>query len=116
MENLTDIWSEICDKVICFVPDPLNDVKLWKKHVVKTKGSMKTLPFRFELHQFIRCMKTKPFPPSETPQSGLRFWPTDPQRLFRLPKEHLEDLCIKLQDENSSLRQHARTQEQKLRR
>lgn len=42
--------------------------------------------------------------------------PTDPQSLFRLPKEHLEDLCVKLQDENSILRQHARTQEQKLRR
>uniref|UniRef100_H3CNJ2 RPGR interacting protein 1 n=1 Tax=Tetraodon nigroviridis TaxID=99883 RepID=H3CNJ2_TETNG len=25
-----------------------------------------------------------------------------PQRLFRLPKEHLEDLCVKLQDENST--------------
>ncbi|XP_029695674.1 protein fantom [Takifugu rubripes] len=40
----------------------------------------------------------------------------DPQSLFRLPKEHLEDLCVKLRDENSILRQHARTQEQKLRR
>uniref|UniRef100_A0A3Q2CNW5 Protein fantom-like n=1 Tax=Cyprinodon variegatus TaxID=28743 RepID=A0A3Q2CNW5_CYPVA len=39
----------------------------------------------------------------------------DPQRLFRFPREHLEDLCLRLQEENSLLRQHARTQEQRLR-
>ncbi|XP_069015433.1 protein fantom [Embiotoca jacksoni] len=40
----------------------------------------------------------------------------DPQRLFRFPREHLEDLCLRLQEENSALRQHTRTQEQRLRR
>ncbi|XP_035481633.2 protein fantom isoform X2 [Scophthalmus maximus] len=40
----------------------------------------------------------------------------DPQRLFRFPREHLEDLCLRLQEENSLLRQHTRTQEQRLRR
>ncbi|KAL3046587.1 hypothetical protein OYC64_004554 [Pagothenia borchgrevinki] len=40
----------------------------------------------------------------------------DPQRLFRFPREHLEDLCLRLQEENSELRQHTRTQEQRLRR
>uniref|UniRef100_A0A3B4VGV3 Protein fantom-like n=1 Tax=Seriola dumerili TaxID=41447 RepID=A0A3B4VGV3_SERDU len=38
-----------------------------------------------------------------------------PQRLFRFPREHLEDLCLRLQEENSVLRQHTRTQEQRLR-
>ncbi|KAM9836568.1 protein fantom [Aulostomus maculatus] len=40
----------------------------------------------------------------------------DPQRLFRAPREHLEDLCLRLQEENSALRQHTRSQEQRLRR
>ncbi|XP_068455715.1 protein fantom [Clinocottus analis] len=40
----------------------------------------------------------------------------DPQRLFRVPREQLEDLCLSLQEENSVLRQHTRTQEMKLRR
>ncbi|KAM6894205.1 protein fantom [Lycodopsis pacificus] len=40
----------------------------------------------------------------------------DPQRLFRFPREHLEDLCLRLQEENSVLRQHTRTQEMRLRR
>ncbi|XP_054457821.1 protein fantom [Anoplopoma fimbria] len=40
----------------------------------------------------------------------------DPQRLFRYPREHLEDLCLRLQEENSVLRQHTRTQEMRLRR
>ncbi|CAG5929369.1 unnamed protein product [Menidia menidia] len=40
----------------------------------------------------------------------------DPQRLFRYPREHLEDLCLQLQEENSVLRQHTRTQEHRLRR
>ncbi|XP_030578643.1 protein fantom-like isoform X1 [Archocentrus centrarchus] len=40
----------------------------------------------------------------------------DPQRLFRFPREHLEDLCLRLQEENSVLRQHTRTQDQRLRR
>uniref|UniRef100_A0A3P9I0P9 RPGR interacting protein 1 n=1 Tax=Oryzias latipes TaxID=8090 RepID=A0A3P9I0P9_ORYLA len=38
-----------------------------------------------------------------------------PQRLFRFPREHLEDLCLRLQEENSVLKQHTRTQEQRLR-
>ncbi|KAG7243243.1 hypothetical protein INR49_011682 [Caranx melampygus] len=40
----------------------------------------------------------------------------DPQRLLRFPREQLEDLCLRLQEENSVLRQHTRTQEQRLRR
>ncbi|XP_075942997.1 protein fantom [Anarhichas minor] len=40
----------------------------------------------------------------------------DPQLLFRFPREHLEDLCLRLQEENSVLRQHTRTQEMRLRR
>ncbi|XP_034020941.1 protein fantom [Thalassophryne amazonica] len=40
----------------------------------------------------------------------------DPQRIFRFPRGHLEDHCLRLQEENSMLRQHARVQEQKLRR
>ncbi|XP_014194536.1 protein fantom isoform X3 [Haplochromis burtoni] len=39
----------------------------------------------------------------------------DPQRLFRFPREHLEDLCLRLQEENSVLKQHTRTQDQRLR-
>uniref|UniRef100_A0A3B3U5F2 Uncharacterized protein n=1 Tax=Poecilia latipinna TaxID=48699 RepID=A0A3B3U5F2_9TELE len=42
--------------------------------------------------------------------------PADPQRLFRFPRDHLEDLCLRLQEENSVLRQHTRTQEERLRR
>uniref|UniRef100_A0A087XFN7 RPGR interacting protein 1 n=1 Tax=Poecilia formosa TaxID=48698 RepID=A0A087XFN7_POEFO len=42
--------------------------------------------------------------------------PSDPQRLFRFPRDHLEDLCLRLQEENSVLRQHTRTQEERLRR
>uniref|UniRef100_UPI0037E88397 protein fantom n=1 Tax=Semicossyphus pulcher TaxID=241346 RepID=UPI0037E88397 len=40
----------------------------------------------------------------------------DHQRMFRFPRAHLEDLCVRLQDENSVLRQHTHTQEQRLRR
>ncbi|XP_056156152.1 protein fantom [Lampris incognitus] len=40
----------------------------------------------------------------------------DHQRVFRVPREHLEDQCLRLQDENTVLRQHTRTQEQRLRR
>ncbi|KAM9425744.1 protein fantom [Pholidichthys leucotaenia] len=40
----------------------------------------------------------------------------DPQRLFKFPREHLEDLCLRMQEENIVLRQHTRTQEQRLRR
>ncbi|CAN9509455.1 unnamed protein product [Ophioblennius macclurei] len=40
----------------------------------------------------------------------------DPQRLFRFPRDHLEDLCLRLQEENGVLRQHTRAQEQRLRR
>ncbi|XP_034712435.1 protein fantom isoform X2 [Etheostoma cragini] len=38
----------------------------------------------------------------------------NPQRLFRFPREHLEDLCLRLQEENSMLGQHTRIQEQRL--
>ncbi|XP_028839633.1 protein fantom isoform X2 [Denticeps clupeoides] len=40
----------------------------------------------------------------------------DRHRVFRIPREQLEDLCTRLQEENNLLRQHSRTQEQKLRR
>ncbi|XP_077399963.1 protein fantom [Vanacampus margaritifer] len=40
----------------------------------------------------------------------------DPQRLFRLPREQLEDLCFNMQEENVVLRKHTRAQEQKMRR
>ncbi|KAM3857798.1 protein fantom-like [Diretmus argenteus] len=40
----------------------------------------------------------------------------DRQRLFRAPRDHLEDQCLRLQQENTLLRQHTHTQEQKLRR
>uniref|UniRef100_A0AAY4CZF7 Uncharacterized protein n=1 Tax=Denticeps clupeoides TaxID=299321 RepID=A0AAY4CZF7_9TELE len=41
---------------------------------------------------------------------------SDRHRVFRIPREQLEDLCTRLQEENNLLRQHSRTQEQKLRR
>ncbi|XP_077600547.1 protein fantom-like isoform X1 [Stigmatopora nigra] len=40
----------------------------------------------------------------------------DPQRVFRIPREHLEDLCLHVQEENVVLRKHSRAQEQKMRR
>ncbi|XP_051922901.1 protein fantom isoform X2 [Hippocampus zosterae] len=40
----------------------------------------------------------------------------DPQRVFRLPREQLEDLCLNVQEENVVLRNHTRAQEQKMRR
>ncbi|XP_051971079.1 protein fantom [Xyrauchen texanus] len=40
----------------------------------------------------------------------------DRQRWFRVPREQLEDQCLRLQEENTLLKQHSRTQEQKLRR
>ncbi|KAK7123988.1 hypothetical protein R3I93_022179 [Phoxinus phoxinus] len=40
----------------------------------------------------------------------------DRQRLFRVPREQLEDQCLRLQEENALLKQHSRTQDQKLRR
>ncbi|KAM6949161.1 protein fantom [Aplochiton taeniatus] len=43
-------------------------------------------------------------------------FPPDRQRVFRVPREHLEDQCFRLQEENTLLRQHTRTQEQRLRR
>uniref|UniRef100_A0A8P4KAU6 Uncharacterized protein n=1 Tax=Dicentrarchus labrax TaxID=13489 RepID=A0A8P4KAU6_DICLA len=45
-------------------------------------------------------------------RGGLMPTVPDPQRLFRFSREHLEDLCLRLQEENSVLRQHTRTQEQ----
>ncbi|XP_071189487.1 protein fantom [Salvelinus alpinus] len=40
----------------------------------------------------------------------------DRQRVFQVPREQLEDQCFRLQEENNLLRQHTRTQEQRLRR
>ncbi|XP_016086720.1 protein fantom isoform X2 [Sinocyclocheilus grahami] len=40
----------------------------------------------------------------------------DRQRLYRIPREQLEDQCLRIQEENTLLKQHSRTQEQKLRR
>ncbi|XP_041738657.2 protein fantom isoform X4 [Coregonus clupeaformis] len=40
----------------------------------------------------------------------------DRQRVFQVPREQLEDQCLRLQEENNLLRQHTRTQEQRLRR
>ncbi|CAJ1086752.1 protein fantom [Xyrichtys novacula] len=40
----------------------------------------------------------------------------DAQRLCRFPREYLEELCLRLQEENRVLRQHSHTQEQNLRR
>ncbi|XP_043081818.1 protein fantom [Puntigrus tetrazona] len=40
----------------------------------------------------------------------------DRQRLFKVSREHLEEQCLHLQEENTLLKQHSRTQEQKLRR
>ncbi|XP_019718758.1 protein fantom isoform X2 [Hippocampus comes] len=40
----------------------------------------------------------------------------DPQRVFRLPREQLENLCLNVQEENVVLRNHTRAQEQKMRR
>ncbi|KAI7792525.1 putative protein fantom, partial [Triplophysa rosa] len=40
----------------------------------------------------------------------------DRQRLFKVPHEQLEDQCLRLKEENTLLKQHSRTQEQKLRR
>uniref|UniRef100_A0A673JJK2 Uncharacterized protein n=1 Tax=Sinocyclocheilus rhinocerous TaxID=307959 RepID=A0A673JJK2_9TELE len=37
-------------------------------------------------------------------------------RLFRIPREQLEDQCLRIQEENTLLKQHSRAQEQKLRR
>lgn len=42
--------------------------------------------------------------------------PSDRQRVFQVPREQLEDQCFRLQEENNLLRQHTRTQEQRLRR
>ncbi|XP_061664289.1 protein fantom isoform X2 [Syngnathoides biaculeatus] len=40
----------------------------------------------------------------------------DPQRLFRLPRDQLEDLCLHVQEENVVLRKHTQAQGQKMRR
>ncbi|CAL8377329.1 unnamed protein product [Boreogadus saida] len=40
----------------------------------------------------------------------------DRQRLLRVPRDQLEDQCLRLQEENIVLRQHTRTQELRLRR
>ncbi|XP_051738640.1 protein fantom [Ctenopharyngodon idella] len=40
----------------------------------------------------------------------------DRQRLFRASREQLEDQCLRLLEENTLLKQHSRTQDQKLRR
>ncbi|KAJ8366451.1 hypothetical protein AAFF_G00353700 [Aldrovandia affinis] len=43
---------------------------------------------------------------------GLR----DRRRVFRVSREQLEEQCLRLQEENTLLRQHTRTQDQRLRR
>ncbi|XP_036407622.1 protein fantom, partial [Megalops cyprinoides] len=40
----------------------------------------------------------------------------DRQRVFRVPREQLEEQCLRLQEENTLLRQHSRAQEQRIRR
>ncbi|KAK7909375.1 hypothetical protein WMY93_014059 [Mugilogobius chulae] len=40
----------------------------------------------------------------------------EPQRVFRAPRDQLEELCLRLQEENSVLKQHSRSQEQRIRR
>ncbi|XP_055084857.1 protein fantom [Periophthalmus magnuspinnatus] len=40
----------------------------------------------------------------------------DPQRVFRAPRDQLEELCLQLQEENSVLKQHSRSQEQRIQR
>ncbi|XP_055012229.1 X-linked retinitis pigmentosa GTPase regulator-interacting protein 1 [Boleophthalmus pectinirostris] len=40
----------------------------------------------------------------------------DPQRVFRAPRDQLEELCLRLQEENSVLKQHSRSQEQRIKR
>ncbi|KAL7840926.1 hypothetical protein AOLI_G00262490 [Acnodon oligacanthus] len=51
---------------------------------------------------------------------GLRGGPMsvmqDRQRVFKVPREQLEDQCLRLQEENTLLKQHTRVQEKKLRR
>ncbi|XP_052451786.1 protein fantom [Carassius gibelio] len=49
-------------------------------------------------------------------RAGLLTVLTDRQRLFKISREQLEDQCLHLQEENTLLKQHSRTQEQKLRR
>ncbi|XP_062371954.1 protein fantom [Sardina pilchardus] len=41
---------------------------------------------------------------------------SDRQRIFSVPREQLEDQCLRLQEENTLLKQHTRAQELKLRR
>lgn len=40
----------------------------------------------------------------------------DRQRIFSIPREQLEEQCLRLQEENTLLKQHTRAQELKLRR
>uniref|UniRef100_A0A8K9XSN3 Uncharacterized protein n=1 Tax=Oncorhynchus mykiss TaxID=8022 RepID=A0A8K9XSN3_ONCMY len=49
-------------------------------------------------------------------RGGLMPTVPDRQRVFQVPREQLEDQCFRLQEENNLLRQHTRTQEQRLRR
>ncbi|XP_035382359.1 protein fantom [Electrophorus electricus] len=59
-----------------------------------------------------------------TQEQNIRSWRRQPQVLkikdrqlvFRIPREQLEEQCLRLQEENMLLKQHTRTQEQKLRR
>uniref|UniRef100_A0A8C7WYW9 Uncharacterized protein n=1 Tax=Oryzias sinensis TaxID=183150 RepID=A0A8C7WYW9_9TELE len=69
----------------------MREVKSWKKqHIMKMKSKIKASPFN---------------------AVGLTEVKTSQRRLFRFPREHLEDLCLRLQEENSVLKQHTRTQE-----
>ncbi|XP_072514782.1 protein fantom [Salminus brasiliensis] len=59
-----------------------------------------------------------------TQEQEARSWKRPPQvlsikerqRVFRVSREHLEEQCLRLQEENTLLKQHTRIQEQKLRR
>uniref|UniRef100_A0AAY5EV22 Uncharacterized protein n=1 Tax=Electrophorus electricus TaxID=8005 RepID=A0AAY5EV22_ELEEL len=50
------------------------------------------------------------------PRGGSMLVTQDRQLVFRIPREQLEEQCLRLQEENMLLKQHTRTQEQKLRR
>lgn len=59
-----------------------------------------------------------------TQEQEARSWKRPPQvlslkerqRVFKVSREHLEEQCLRLQEENTLLKQHTRIQEQKLRR
>nr|XP_046183929.1 LOW QUALITY PROTEIN: protein fantom [Oncorhynchus gorbuscha] len=80
------------------VPDSVRDGRSWKKpQVLKLKGQTKPGTHRSK-------------PGTHRSKGQYR------QRVFQVPREQLEDQCFRLQEENNLLRQHTRTQEQRLRR